>query len=81
MRRQPFLCLRLELAGLRHEIFICIQLDAQIRVIAIEELFQETLTQTSVYPRSSRHCFAPLPQRAPRVFRLAPRCAQTGALS
>ena len=43
--------LRLKLAGLPHEVFICIQLDAQHRVISIEELFRGTLTQTSVYPR------------------------------
>ena len=30
---------------------MCLQLDAQHRVIAIEELFRGTLTQTSVYPR------------------------------
>ena len=43
--------LKHKLAGLPHEVFICIQLDAQHRVIAIEELFRGTLTQTSVYPR------------------------------
>jgi len=43
--------LSLKLAGLPHEVFICIQLDAQHRVIAVEELFRGTLTQTSVYPR------------------------------
>ncbi len=43
--------LRLRLAGLPHEVFVCLQLDAQHRVIAIEELFRGTLTQTSVYPR------------------------------
>lgn len=43
--------LKLKLAGLPHEVFVCIQLDAQHRVIAIEELFRGTLTQTSVYPR------------------------------
>jgi DNA repair protein RadC len=43
--------LRHKLAGLPHEVFICIQLDAQHRVIAIEEMFRGTLTQTSVYPR------------------------------
>ena len=43
--------LRLKLAGLEHEVFMCLQLDAQHRVIAIEELFRGTLTQTSVYPR------------------------------
>ncbi len=39
--------LRLKLAGPPHEVFICIQLDAQHRVIAVEELFRGTLTQTS----------------------------------
>src|SRR5512135_946626 len=43
--------LRHRLAGLPHEVFVCIQLDAQHRVIAIKELFPGTLTQTSVYPR------------------------------
>src|SRR5262249_5665288 len=43
--------LRLKLAGLPHEVFTCIELDAQHRVITIEELFRGTLTQTSVYPR------------------------------
>ncbi len=43
--------LRHKLAGLPHEVFVCIQLDAQHRVIAFEELFRGTLTQTSVYPR------------------------------
>ena len=31
--------------------FCCVFLDAQNRVIAVEELFRGTLTQTSVYPR------------------------------
>ena len=43
--------LKHRLGGLPHEVFVCIQLDAQHRVIAIEELFRGTLTQTSVYPR------------------------------
>jgi DNA repair protein RadC len=43
--------LRHKLAGLPHEVFVCIHLDAQHRVIAIEELFRGTLTQASVYPR------------------------------
>lgn len=43
--------LRHRLSGLPHEVFVCIQLDAQHRVIAIKELFPGTLTQTSVYPR------------------------------
>jgi DNA repair protein RadC len=43
--------LRLHLAGLPHEIFFALWLDAQNRLIAAEELFRGTLTQTSVYPR------------------------------
>jgi DNA repair protein RadC len=43
--------LKLKLAALPHEVFICIYLDAQHRVISIEEAFRGTLTQTSVYPR------------------------------
>lgn len=39
------------MAGLPHEVFAVILLDAQNRVVAIEELFRGTLTQTSVYPR------------------------------
>lgn len=43
--------LRLRLAGLPHEVFAALFLDAQNRVLAIEELFRGTLTQASVYPR------------------------------
>ncbi len=43
--------LKHRLAGLPHEVFVCIQLDNQNRLIAYEELFRGTLTQTSVYPR------------------------------
>jgi DNA repair protein RadC len=43
--------LRLSLEGKKHEIFIGIFLDSQNRTIAAEELFNGTLTQTSVYPR------------------------------
>jgi len=43
--------LRLLLAGKDREVFVLICLDAQHRIIASEELFQGTLTQTSVYPR------------------------------
>ncbi|EXI85141.1 MAG: DNA repair protein RadC [Candidatus Accumulibacter regalis] len=43
--------LRLHLAGLQHEVFLALWLDAQNRLIATEELFRGTLTQTSVYPR------------------------------
>jgi DNA repair protein RadC len=43
--------LRLHMQELGHECFYCVFLDAQNRVIAAEELFRGTLTQTSVYPR------------------------------
>jgi len=43
--------LRLTLGSRPHEAFLCLFLDAQHRVIGIEELFRGTLTQTSVYPR------------------------------
>ena len=43
--------LRLKLGDRPHEVFAVVFLDAQHRVIAIEELFRGTLTQTSVYPR------------------------------
>lgn len=43
--------LRLALQGRQHEVFIAIFLDAQHRVVVVEELFRGTLTQTSVYPR------------------------------
>ena len=43
--------LRLTLAGREHEVFLAVMLDAQNRVLACEELFRGTLTQTSVYPR------------------------------
>lgn len=43
--------LRLQLSNLPHEVFAALFLDAQNRLIATEELFTGTLTQTSVYPR------------------------------
>lgn len=43
--------LRLRIARLEHEVFVAIWLDAQHRVIAVEQLFRGTLTQTAVYPR------------------------------
>lgn len=43
--------LRLSLPSKEREVFCCAFLDAQNRVIALEELFAGTLTQTSVYPR------------------------------
>lgn len=43
--------LQLHLAARAHEVFAVVFLDAQNRLIALEELFRGTLTQTSVYPR------------------------------
>jgi len=43
--------LRLKLADLHYEVFTVVFLDIQNRVIAIDEMFRGTLTQTSVYPR------------------------------
>ncbi|MDR6538954.1 DNA repair protein RadC [Variovorax soli] len=42
---------QLQLASRPHEVFAALFLDAQHRLIALEELFRGTLTQTSVYPR------------------------------
>lgn len=43
--------LQLHLARRSHEIFAVMFLDSQNRLLALEELFRGTLTQTSVYPR------------------------------
>ena len=43
--------LRLALSRREEEAFVCIWLDAQHKVIEIQEAFRGTLTQTSVYPR------------------------------
>ncbi|MFO1263280.1 MAG: DNA repair protein RadC [Rhodoferax sp.] len=42
---------QLHLAARPHEVFAVVFLDAQNRLLALEELFRGTLTQTSVYPR------------------------------
>lgn len=42
---------KVHFAGAERETFVVIFLDSQMRVIACEELFAGTLTQTSVYPR------------------------------
>jgi DNA repair protein RadC len=39
------------LGGRQQEVFVVLFLDTQHRLIAAEELFHGTLTQTSVYPR------------------------------
>lgn len=43
--------LRMQLSSLHHEVFAVLFLDAQHRLIRLEEMFRGTLTQTSVYPR------------------------------
>jgi DNA repair protein RadC len=43
--------LRLVIGARQQEVFVCLWLDAQHRVIRFEEAFCGTLTQTSVYPR------------------------------
>ncbi|MCY7316880.1 MAG: DNA repair protein RadC [Rubrivivax sp.] len=43
--------LGLQLAGRTQEVFAVLFLDTQHRLLRLEELFQGTLTQTSVYPR------------------------------
>lgn len=49
--------LKLHFAGQPHESFAVMYLDARNALIAFEELFRGTLTQTSVYPREvMRRC-------------------------
>lgn len=43
--------LRLLLRGRQQEVFMTLFLDSQHRLLAAEEMFSGTLTQTSVYPR------------------------------
>ena len=43
--------LQLQLSAKSHEVFAVLFLDTQNRMLAMEELFRGTLTQTSVYPR------------------------------
>lgn len=43
--------LKIHFAGREYESFVVLFLDAHTRLLAIEELFRGTLTQTSVYPR------------------------------
>ncbi|MGJ7612105.1 MULTISPECIES: RadC family protein [unclassified Variovorax] len=43
--------LQLHIGARPHEVFAVMFLDVQHRLIALEELFRGTLTQTSVYPR------------------------------
>jgi DNA repair protein RadC len=59
MRQQPLFdspkavrdYLQLQLGARNHEVFAVLFLDSQNRLLAFEELFRGTLSQTSVYPR------------------------------
>lgn len=44
-------CLRIHFAGREYESFVALFLDTNHRLIALDELFRGTLSQTSVYPR------------------------------
>ncbi len=46
----------LKLGSLTREVFLVLFLDSQNRLIATEEMFSGTLTQTSVYPREVVKC-------------------------
>ena len=48
-RVKDYLCLQLSHLG--HEVFAVLFLDAQHRLIKLEEMFRGSLTQASVYPR------------------------------
>ena len=43
--------LQLQLGARQHEVFAVMFLDSQNKLLALEELFRGTLSQTSVYPR------------------------------
>lgn len=43
--------LRFRLGGYQHEVFACLYLDNQHRVLAMEELFRGTIDGAAVYPR------------------------------
>ncbi len=43
--------LQLQIGARDHEVFVVLFVDAQHRLIRLEEMFRGTLTQTSVYPR------------------------------
>lgn len=44
-------CIKLKLAAFEHEVFVCLFLDNQHRVIACDELFRGTIDGASIYPR------------------------------
>ncbi|MGD7035162.1 RadC family protein [Methylotuvimicrobium buryatense] len=44
-------CIKLKLAPFEYEVFACVFLDNQHKVIACDELFRGTIDSASVYPR------------------------------
>lgn len=61
--------LRLRMADLPYEVFMVLYLDAQNRLIEVEEMFRGTLTQTSVYAREVvKGALAPRRNAAAVVF-------------
>lgn len=44
-------CIQIKLAPIEHEVFLCLFLDNQHKVIACDELFRDTIDGASVYPR------------------------------
>lgn len=40
-----------KIALLPHEVFLCLHLDSQNRLIECQELFRGSITQTAIYPR------------------------------
>ncbi|MCD2452905.1 DNA repair protein RadC [Methylicorpusculum oleiharenae] len=43
--------LKLQLAQYEHEVFVCVFLNSQHQVLAVDELFRGTIDGASVYPR------------------------------
>jgi len=48
---QAMKCLKLKLAPFEHEVFVCLFLDNQHRLISCDEMFRGTIDSASVYPR------------------------------
>jgi hypothetical protein len=69
--------LRLAIGMLEHEVFCVVFLDAQHRVIELQQMFQGTVTQTSVYPREVVK--ASLALNAAAVILAQPSVGRSGA--
>ena len=71
--------LQLHLARKPHEVFAALFLDAQNRLITMEELFRGTLAQTSVYPRevvAASRCSTTRPPWCSRAITRAAPCSR-----